>query len=263
MAQIVAEVMDIPVEKIYIPEVDTSMSPFDSAGTQASRVTYVCGKGTYETAVKLKNLLISSFSEIKGVSCENVSLSNGYLLIDGKPECKYEEAVIEIQNKLNMDISETHKYKAKANPAVYAVNFAEVEIDKLTGLVKVTDVLAVHDIGQAINRGFVEGQIQGAIQMGIGYALSEEIEVDEKGNVKSDTFAKYHVVNMPDMPRVKVLLVEEPDPNGPFGAKSVGEISTCAMAPAVINAIEHGLGIEIDKLPATPERILKAMNDFF
>ena len=262
MAQIVAEVMDIPVERIYIPEVDTSMSPFDSAGTQASRVTYVCGKGTYETAVKLKNLLISSFSKIKGVSCENVSLSNGYLLIDGKPECKYEEAAIEIQNKLNMDISETHKYQAKANPAVYAVNFAEVEIDKFTGLAKVTDVLAVHDIGQAINRGFVEGQIQGAIQMGIGYALSEEIEVDKNGNIKSDTFAKYHVVNMPDMPQVNVLLVEEPDSNGPFGAKSVGEISTCAMAPAVINAIEHGLGIKIDKLPATPEKILKAMNPF-
>lgn len=261
MAQIVAEIMDMSIEDIYIPEVDTSVSPFDSAGTQASRVTYVCGQGAYEIAVKLKNLLFESFAKIKNVKVKAVSASEGWLFIDGEKICQYSDAVIEIQNKLSIDISESHKYQAKANPAVYAVNFAEVEIDKLTGLVRVTDALAVHDIGQAINRGFVEGQIQGAIQMGIGYALSEEIELDGKGNIKSDTFAKYHVVNMPDMPKVKVLLIEEPDANGPFGAKSVGEISTCAMAPAVINAIEHGLGIEIEKLPATPERILKALGD--
>ena len=261
MAQIIAEVMEVPIENIYIPEVDTSVSPFDSAGTQASRVTYVCGKASYEIALKLKENFIESFAKARSISVDQVSISEGYLFINNKKVCEYGYGATEIQNKLNIDVSETHKYQSKSNPAVYAVNFAEVEIDKLTGLVKVTDALAVHDIGQAINRGFVEGQIQGAIQMGIGYALSEEIEIDGKGNIKNDTFAKYHVVNIPDMPKVRVFLVEEADEIGPFGAKSVGEISTCAMAPAVINAIEHGLGIEIKKFPATPERILKALRE--
>lgn len=261
MQQIVAEVLDVEMDKIHIPEVDTSVTPFDSAGTQASRVTYVCGQGAYEAATKIKDLLLEKCAETRGLDQDRLSLNDGYIYLDGERECTYGEAVVEIQSKLHLDVSETHKYQSKANPAVYAVNFAEVEIDKLTGLVRVTDVLAVQDIGQAINRGFVEGQVQGAIQMGIGYALTEEIEVHKDGRVKGDSFAKYHVVNIPDMPRVNVMLVESPDENGPFGAKSVGEISTCAMAPAVINAIEYGLGVEINQLPATPERVLAAIRE--
>jgi len=261
MKQIVGEVLDLPMDKIFVPEVDTLISPYDSAGTQASRVTFVCGKGAQNASENLRKQFIEKIAEVYQCDLDQISLKDGIVHFNtqNKDAITYGEAVIRIQNELNHDISESHKYQSVANPAVYAANFAEVEIDKLTGLVRVTDVLAVHDIGQAINKGFVEGQIQGAIQMGIGFALTEEIEVDAKGRVKGDTFAKYHVVNAPDMPEVKVLLVEEPDANGPFGAKSVGEISTCAIAPAIINAIEHGLGIEIDALPATPERILEAL----
>jgi len=261
MKQIVAEVLDVSLDKIFIPEVDTLVSPYDSAGTQASRVTYVCGKGAQEASENLKNQFIEKLAVVYNCDENQISLFEGIVRFSDEslPEVPYGEAVIKIQNELNHDISEAHKYQSIANPAVYAANFAEVEIDKLTGLIRVTDVLAVHDIGQAINKGFVEGQVQGAIQMGIGYALSEEIEVDSKGRIKGDTFAKYHVVNAPDMPRVNVLLVEAPDANGPFGAKSVGEISTCAIAPAIINAIEHGIGVQINALPATPERVLEAI----
>lgn len=255
MKQIVGEVLEIPMEKIFIPEVDTLVSPFDSAGTQASRVTYVCGRGAYEAASEIKNQFLDAVTKIHGGG----HLEDGRVVLKDR-SITYAEAVIDIQNKLNIDISTSYKYQAKSNPAVYAVNFVETKIDTLTGLVQVTDVLAVQDIGQAINKGFVEGQVQGAIQMGIGYALTEEVKVDDKGYIKSDSFAKYHVVNMPDMPRVEVMMVEEPDDHGPFGAKSVGEISTCAMAPAVINAIERGLGIEIDSMPATPEKILEALS---
>lgn len=257
MKQIVGEVLQISMDKIFIPEVDTLVSPFDSAGTQASRVTYVCGRGAYEAAVCIKQQLLEA---VKNVYGHEGCLVDGHVMIHGEKKT-YKEVVIDIQNTLNMDISTSYKYQAKSNPAVYAVNFVETKIDTLTGLVQVTDVLAVQDIGQAINRGFVEGQVQGAIQMGIGYALTEEVKVDNKGHIKSDSFAKYHVVNMPDMPKVEVMMIEEPDDNGPFGAKSVGEISTCAMAPAVINAIESGLGIRIDSMPATPEKILKALGE--
>lgn len=260
MQQIVAEVLDIPMDMIHIPEVDTASTLFDSSGTQASRVTYVCGKGAYETAMKVKESLLEKYARIRNVKIDDLSLQNGQIMLNDEQECTIGQGVIDIQNKLNLDVGETHKYQSRANPAVYAVNFAEVEIDKLTGLVRVTDVLAIQDIGQAINRGFVEGQVQGAIQMGIGYALTEELKIDKNGKVKEDSFAKYHVVNIPDMPRVEVMLVESPDAHGPFGAKSVGEISTCAIAPAIINAIEHGLDIEISAMPATPEKILSALS---
>lgn len=172
----------------------------------------------------------------------------------------YGEMVIKIQTKYQDDISETLTYTSPANPGVYAANFAEVEIDTFTGLVRVTDVLAVHDIGRAINKGFVEGQIQGAIQMGIGLALTEEIKVDGKGRIHAQNFSKYHVINAPDMPNVEVLLIEEGDEHGPFGAKSVGEISTCAIAPAIVNAINSALDINITSLPVTPEKILEALS---
>ncbi len=259
MKQIVGEVLNLPLENIRIPEVDTQMSPFDSAGTQASRVTYVCGKGAMLASEELKSIFTEKISKVYKTPVKQIRLTGGKVILNGDTEMSYGEAVAKIQMVLNEDISTTFKYKSISNPAVYAVNFAEVEIDTCTGLVRVTDVLAVHDIGQAINRGFVEGQIQGAIQMGIGFALTEEIEVAGNGQVKGDTFAKYHVVNAPDMPLVKVELIEAPDAQGPFGAKSVGEISACAIAPAIVNAIEHALNIELDALPATPERILKAL----
>ncbi len=261
MKQIVGEVLDLSLDKIRVPEVDTQLSPYDSAGTQASRVTYVCGKGAYLAAQAIKSMFIEKIAETYDVEGEHIRLEDEWVHFDNRAlkPVSYAEAVTRIQNTLNEDIGHTIRYKSIANPAVYAVNFAEVEIDTATGLVRVTDVLAVHDIGQAINRGFVEGQVQGAIQMGLGFALTEEIEVGKDGSVKGDTFAKYHVINTPDMPTVKVELVEAPDAFGPFGAKSVGEISACAIAPAVINAIEHGLGAEIEALPATPERVLKAL----
>ncbi len=263
MKQIVGEVLDVEMDKIFVPEVDTLISPFDSAGTQASRVTFVCGKGAQVAAENLRTQFIEKIAVVYDCKENEITLEDGHVHFKSSAleTVKYGDAVIRIQNELNHDISESQKYQSVANPAVYAANFVEVDIDKLTGLVRATDVLAVHDIGQAINTGFVEGQVQGAIQMGIGFALTEEIEVDSKGRVKGDTFAKYHVVNAPDMPEVKVLLVEAPDANGPFGAKSVGEISTCAIAPAIINAIEHGLGVQIDALPATPERVLEALRN--
>ncbi|PAB59312.1 xanthine dehydrogenase family protein molybdopterin-binding subunit [Anaeromicrobium sediminis] len=259
MQQIIAEVLDVDLDKIFIPEADTLTSPFDSAGTQASRVTFVCGGAAMKAAEKVKKRFLEYAAKVFECDLDEIHLEDGVIKCNDK-ELSYGEMVIKIQTKYEVDVSETISYKSPANPAVYCVNFAEVEVDKLTGLVRVTDFLAVHDIGQAINRGMVEGQVQGAIQMGIGMALTEEITADSKGRLKGDTFAKYHVINVPDMPEVKVHLIEEPQEMGPFGAKSVGEISACAAAPAVVNAINHALGTNICSLPVIPEKIIDALN---
>jgi CO/xanthine dehydrogenase Mo-binding subunit len=124
----------------------------------------------------------------------------------------------------------------------------------------VTDFLAVGDVGQAINRGMVHAQFQGAVQMGIGYALYEHMDVDEAGRSGVDGFKNYHIVNAPDMPDIQVLLVEHSGDDGPFGAKSVGEIAVVPTAAAVINAVNHALGTSLSDLPATPEKILAALH---
>jgi len=151
-------------------------------------------------------------------------------------------------------------YYATSNPASYSVQFAEVEVDCATGLTAVTDFLAVGDVGQAINRGMVHAQFQGAVQMGIGYALYEHMDVDDAGRSGVDGFKNYHIVNAPDMPDIKVLLVEHAGDDGPFGAKSVGEIAVVPTAAAVINAVNHALGTSLSHLPATPEKILAALH---
>lgn len=261
--QIIAEVLDVPMDKIMAPEGDTLVSPFDVAGTQASRVTFVCGGCAMKTAELLKEKFISYAAKVLECPSKDVVMEEGFVWsrTKGNDKYAYGEMVIQIQTRYQDDVSVTHTYASPANPGVYAANFAEVEIDTYTGLVRVVDVLAVHDIGKAINPGFVEGQIQGAIQMGIGLALTEEIKVDAKGRITGDRFSKYHVINAPDMPDVKVLLIEKGEEYGPFGAKSVGEISTCAIAPAIVNAINHALDVHITSLPVTPEKIMGALQE--
>ncbi len=131
----------------------------------------------------------------------------------------------------------------------------------LTGRVKVLDYLAVHDLGRALNRRLVEGQIQGGVQMGMGYALTEDIGIDPKtGKLAGDSFSRYHLVNAPDMPAVRCMLVEMGEPSGPYGAKAVGEIATIPAAPAIANAVNHAIAVELSVLPFSHERILQALS---
>ena len=131
-------------------------------------------------------------------------------------------------------------------------------MDTLTGLVKITDFLSVNDIGQAINRQMVFNQIGGGVQMAAGFALCEDLGINSKGVPTKDSLKKYNTLNAVDMPAVKAILVEEGGDKGPFGAKSIGEISTVPGAAAIVNAVNNALGTSIRELPLTPERIVEA-----
>lgn len=259
MMQIVAEVLDMDINHVYVPEADTLVSPYDSAGTQASRVTFVCGGAAMKVARMVKEKMKRYSAKIFNCSMDDIVMENGFIWSKGNEikKLSYGDIATIIQKKFSDEAGETITYQSLGNPGSYGANFAEVEVDTVTGMVKVIELLAVHDIGKAINSGFVAGQIHGAVQMGIGMALSEEITFDSRGKVISNRFSRYHVVNAPDMPEIKVLLVEEGEEHGPFGAKSIGEIATVPTAPAIINAINNALGININVLPATPERIME------
>ncbi|MGH4121298.1 xanthine dehydrogenase family protein molybdopterin-binding subunit [Clostridium sp.] len=261
MMQIAAEVLDMDIKKVRAVEADTKFTPYDSAGSQASRVTYVCGAAVKSGAEIIKEKLLCFGSKLLNLNRDDVYIRDGYICSKNNEADKlsYGQIAVQVELKFSEDISTIYTYKSPANPGAYAADFAEVTVDTLTGMVKVTDFLAVHDIGQAINRTFVEGQIHGAVQMGIGYALSEELNIDKNGNTKSDRFSKYHVVNSPDMPDVKVILIENGEEYGPFGAKSVGEISTNGVAPAVINALNNALGVNITTMPANQERVMRSI----
>ena len=119
---------------------------------------------------------------------------------------------------------------------------------------------AVHDVGKAINPRSVEGQIEGGIQMGIGYALSESLIYDEEGKVKNNSFRNYHMYQADEMPKTKIALIEKLEETGPYGAKSIGECATVPSAAAVANAVSNALDISFCQLPITAERILQALS---
>ena len=172
----------------------------------------------------------------------------------------YREIATRAINELSTEMIVTNSYKSDSNPGSYAVNFAEAEVDTLTGLVRVTDFLSVNDIGQAINRQMVYNQISGGVQMAAGFALCEDLGINSKGVPTKDSLKKYNTLNAADMPAVKTILVEEGGDKGPFGAKSIGEISTVPGAAAIVNAVNNALGTAITELPLTPERIVEALD---
>ena len=139
--------------------------------------------------------------------------------------------------------------------------FAEIEVDTETGVITVIKYIVAHDIGRAINPQTVEGQLEGGVVQGIGFALSEDFMVDKgTGETLSDSFATYKIPSALDIPEIEVILVEEPVSSGPFGAKGVGELPSIPTAPAICNAIYNAVGVRVYRLPIEPEWLLKEMS---
>lgn len=258
--QIVAEAAGVPIERVRVLESDTLRSPYEPTGTQACRVTFVCGEAARRGAQMLKEKILVKAAALLEVSSTSLDLVKGVIVNrDGKAVLELDQLARGLHHKMGESIEVLYVHQAEGNPGSYAVNFAEVTVDTWTGLVDVKKIVSSHDIGQCINPEFVKGQIYGGIQMNLGMALYEKIEVTPDGIVKSSNFSKYHVVNAPSMPEIDIVLIEEGEEGGPYGAKSIGESCAVATAPAVINAINHALGTRISKLPATPEVIVSAI----
>jgi 4-hydroxybenzoyl-CoA reductase subunit alpha len=138
----------------------------------------------------------------------------------------------------------------------------EVSVDMETGHVTIDKVTDAHDCGRAINRTSVEGQMEGSISMGMGEAMFEEVKFDGRGRVINADLAEYKLVTALDMPPVKPIIVESDEPNGPFGAKEVGEGAIMPTIPAILNAVYDAIGVRIFELPLTPERVYTAIKEY-
>ncbi|HHY38500.1 MAG TPA: molybdopterin-dependent oxidoreductase [Clostridia bacterium] len=262
LAMIVAEVLGIDVDDVEVVEADTERTPWD-LGTYASRIVWVGGNAAKKAAENIKGQLLEEASRMLGVPKEKLELKGGFALVKGDPEKRVTLGEIVISAQQGIDQREIKAYEtfhSIAPAGSYAAHFAEVEVDTETGSVRVIDYVAAHDVGKAINPLLVEGQIEGGIQMGLGYALTEELVLDPAtGRVTNAHLKRYKMFRAEEMPDTKVILVEEGEHPGPFGAKSVGEIATVPVAPAVINAVSNALGIRFNEFPLTPERIKAAI----
>jgi xanthine dehydrogenase molybdenum-binding subunit len=259
MQLIVAEELDISPEHVAVTEADSDVTPYDF-GCYGSRITYVCGASAQRTAALLRRQILRRAAELTGVAEGDLGIADGAVRSrDGGVQIAFAEVVMRTKLESGDDVYVQHTHTATSNPGSYCVQFAEVEVDCATGLTRVTDFLVVADVGRALNPVLARGQYQGGVQMGIGYALCEEVRLDDRGRPAPGGFKNYHVVNAPDMPEVKVLFVEHDGDDGPYSAKSVGEIATVPTAAAVVNAMRHAVGVDFTDLPVTPEKVVAAL----
>ena len=163
-------------------------------------------------------------------------------------------------DKLPAGLTIQQAYTKNIATFAFGTQVAEVEVDPETGEVKVLKIVAAHETGRTINTTMAEGQIEGSVVQGIGYALMEKLILDN-GKVVNDGFLDYKIPNIGDIPEIETILVETDDPHGPFGAKGIGEPGLVPTAAAIANAIYHATGVRMRELPMTPEKVLKALKE--
>ena len=264
LAQIAAEELGLNAEDIHMVTGDTDVTQFDS-GSFASRSTYNMGNAVLRAARQVKGQLLERVAKELRVSTKELAVKDRRIYVKATSEKGISIAEVSRNAIYNsegecLDISGRCSWSPEQASPSFQATFAEVEVDTQTGEVKLIKIVIADDIGQAVNPTTVEGQLEGGIVQGIGYALTEDFVIDmNTGVCLTDNFETYRIPTTFDLPEIEVILVEQPVSSGPFGAKSVGEIGMIAVAPAIANAIYNATGVRMTKLPMTPERIRKAL----
>jgi len=268
LSQIAAEILDVEPNAIMRVIGDTALT--QSAGaTSASRQTYISGNAVMDAAEKLRLKLLAEATNTLGIPGEYLSLEDGFVV--SKKDPKHRVSVKDLAKRAygeERTLSCSGYFDPKTTPLdpetaqgipygtyAFACQIAFVEVDTETGNVYVSRVIAAHDVGKAIHPQNVEGQIQGGVAMGLGFALMEEF----KPGITT-SMADYHIPTGMDMPEIVPIIVEEEEPTGPFGAKGVGEPALIPTAPAILNGIADATGSRIYRLPASPERVRGAIS---
>jgi xanthine dehydrogenase molybdenum-binding subunit len=264
LSQIAAESAGLRYEDIHVITGDTDITLFD-IGSHASRSTYVIGNAVVDAGKKIRQILLERAAKRLETVPDKLDVKEGevYVKLDPKKVVSVAEISHDAIYEYGTDgqhITATGTHQSLTHCPNFQAGFAEVEVDTETGVIKVLKFVLAHDIGRAINPQNVEGSLEGGAAQGIGYALSEDLIIDKNtGEVLTDSFATYKMPSTLDMPDLEVVLVEEPAPTGPFGAKGVGEPGMTNVAPAIANALYDAVGIRIHSLPMTPEKVLEAL----
>ena len=272
LAMIVAETLGAPIERVEVVNSDTMVKPWD-VGVHASRTTFIAGNAARLAAEKLRTALLAMAAEQLDEPADRLELKHGFVFVRAEPqrrlpydrvvrsghyraggktlvaEAFYDPPTSMLDKDLHGNVSATYGFAAQA---------VLLDVEEATGVVRVRRIVSAHDVGRALNPAAAEGQIHGGIHMGLGYALSEKLVVDE-GHILTATFMDYAVLKAADMPELVVKLVESIDEEGPFGAKGLGESGVIPVSAAVANAIKNAIGVRFTELPITPERVHAAL----
>jgi xanthine dehydrogenase molybdenum-binding subunit len=292
LAQIVAEALGVTLEDVTVLNSDTDVKPWD-VGVHASRTTFIAGNAAHMAALEARRQIFETAAEMLGAQPEELVAREGKVMVSSpptpdpsplsRPELTGEGGrgvrAVDLGKVVRArhfreggqivvgegwydpptQLVDKDTYKGNISATYgFGAQMAEVEVDIETGRVRVLRLACANDVGRALNPMAVEGQIEGGAQMGLGYALTEELIVKE-GRVMNPDFHDYRLFTIADMPPIEIIIVETDDPQGPFGAKGVGEMGGTPTAAAVANAIYDAVGVRLTTLPMTPERVLRAL----
>ena len=260
LAQIAAEVLDIPVEMIIVRSSDTDITPFD-VGAYASSTTYLSGEAVRRCAEDIKRQILKVAGEIIGESPDSLDMYEG--IVSGKNgKVSFKDiALYSLYQKNQFQIQATASAIVHQSPPPFIAQFAEVEVDVKTGIVKVRKFVSAVDCGTPINPRLAEGQVEGAVLNGISYALVEDYLFDEKGRMTNPNFRDYKIFTTLDLPEIITIIVNSYEETGPFGAKSIAEVGINGPIPAIANAIYDAIGVRVYHAPFTPERVFRAIRE--
>ena len=268
-----ADELGVKPEQVIIGDNDTSRSP-EAAHAGATRQTYMIGNAVAMACRDARDRLFKEIAKEWNVEKETLQAHNGDIwsngtnykmsMSDAVKICKKKYGVIPVgSGNYTSHHTGLDPVDGSGRPwqaYVFGGQVAEVEVDTATGEVQLLGIWACHDVGKAINPKGVEGQIEGGVVQAVGQALMEDYQQVE-GHMTTGSFAKYILPTSLDVPRVITKIVEDPDPLSPLGAKGIGEPAMVPTAPAIMNAIYDAVGIRIQSLPATPEKILRALDE--
>lgn len=267
LRQIAAAELHTTLDQIDLIAADTRETPFD-AGSYASATLYISGEATRRAAVALRSHLLTLAADILHGSADTLTLEGDRIVphasSSSPPPSSSPLSLPTLAHHATAaghPLSVERDYAADRSSLTFAVLGVEVEVDVETGRITVLRCAQALDIGKAINPRICEGQAVGGTVMGLGYALREELKWDAAGRMLNPHPRTYRVPLAKDVPSIDVMLIEECDPYGPWGAKGIGEIGTNCAAPAIANAVAHATGIRLRELPMTPERVWNALRE--
>lgn len=270
LSQVAAEELKVPIDSVRMHSLDTDVIPFD-ASTTSSRSTYHMGNAVRRAAIHAREQIAEAAGPMFEAKKEDLDFADGKVFLKDQPQMALPIGEV-IRRKLggdgvirgdgsytyeiakDLDLETGHSDHASAF-YMYATQAAEVAVDEESGRIRLLRMSAAHDVGKAINPLNCVAQIEGGLAMGIGSALHEELVIDEMGKVRNPSFLDYHLVTSLDMPEMIPIIVECPEPEGPYGAKGLGEPGLAPTPAAIGNAVADALGVRVYDLPATPERV--------
>ena len=259
LSQMACEILETTMDKITVIAADTDVVPYDP-GSYASSTTYVTGMAVVKAANELRNKIMNLGATRLGIDKEDVEFDGEKVFTESKSISVFDIAVDCTVGPEKNQLVGYASHGSPVSPPPFIAGFVETEIDKETGKVDIIDYVAVVDCGTVINKNLAKVQVEGGIVQGIGLGLFEEIRYTDKGKMDTNTFMQYKIPARCDVGNIIVDFVETHEPTGPFGAKSVGEVVVNTPAPAIQDAIYNGVGVRINDLPMTPEKIFMAMN---